>query len=250
MNAITPFKHPIFGTVRTVSRDDNDVWFVAKDVASTLGYSDTAKAVRMHCKGVDEMATPSKGGRQTVKIIPERDVYRLVMRSKLPAAERFEEWVVAEVLPSIRKTGGYGMQIIDWDNPQHVAGLLTQSLEQVKKHQLTIAQQAHEIEVARPKVSFYDQFANHEGLHTLQNAGRLLTGRPNKFVQELKQQYLFYQGTALVAKACYVRQGLFEVKATIVGDKSRLQTYVTPKGIQYFAHKFGVHPSQASLVGF
>lgn len=87
---------------------DGEPWFVARDVATVLGYSDVSQAVRMHCKGVVESTIPTAGGNQKAKIIPERDVYRLIMRSKLPAAERFEEWVVGEVLPTIRKRGVYG----------------------------------------------------------------------------------------------------------------------------------------------
>lgn len=93
--------------VRTVWHEGN-IWFVAKDVAECLAYTNPLKAVRDHCKGVNETFIPSAGGRQLIKIIPESDVYRLVMRSKLPAAEQFQTWVCEEVLPSIRKTGGYG----------------------------------------------------------------------------------------------------------------------------------------------
>lgn len=95
--------------VRVVQSEDGEPWFVAKDVAELLGYANPHDAIRTHCKGVSETRTPSNGGMQTVKIIPERDVYRLVMRSKLPEAERFEEWVVGEVLPKLRKTGAYSM---------------------------------------------------------------------------------------------------------------------------------------------
>lgn len=86
---------------------NGEAWFAASEVAKALGYQRPADAVRTHCKGVGETQTPSAGGLQTIKIIPERDVYRLVMRSKLPSAEQFEEKVVGEILPSIRKTGGY-----------------------------------------------------------------------------------------------------------------------------------------------
>lgn len=92
--------------VRVITHN-GDPWFVGKDVAATLGYADTKQAIRMHCKGGVESTLPSPGGPQLTKIIPERDVYRLIMRSKLPTAERFEEWVVGEVLPTIRRTGGY-----------------------------------------------------------------------------------------------------------------------------------------------
>lgn len=95
-----------FGTIRTVTVN-GEPWFVANDVAKALGYVETAKAVRTHCKGVSEVDIPTNGGKQKARIIQEGDIYRLIMRSKLPTAEKFEAWVCDEVLPSIRKTGGY-----------------------------------------------------------------------------------------------------------------------------------------------
>jgi anti-repressor protein len=77
-------------------------------VAEILGYSNVSGAISDHCKGASESLLPSAGGPQMTKIIPERDVYRLVMRSKLKSAEKFEDWVVGDVLPTIRKTGKYG----------------------------------------------------------------------------------------------------------------------------------------------
>lgn len=98
-------------TVRTIEKD-GEPWFVAADVAEVLGYVDKADAIRQHCKNVNKITQQGDSRRPptNILIIPERDVYRLIMRSKLPAAERFEEWVVGEVLPSIRKTGQYSMQ--------------------------------------------------------------------------------------------------------------------------------------------
>lgn len=94
--------------VRVIERD-GEPWFVAKDVADLLGYANARDAVSKHCKAADTVALRDGNtrGNPNMTIIPERDLYRLVMRSKLPSAERFEEWVVAEVLPAIRKTGGY-----------------------------------------------------------------------------------------------------------------------------------------------
>lgn len=94
--------------VRVLTDEAGDPWFVGKDVAVLLGYANPQKAVRDHCKaarpvGVNNSFTLDP---QTI-LIPERDVYRLVMKSHMAAAERFEEWVVGEVLPSIRKTGSY-----------------------------------------------------------------------------------------------------------------------------------------------
>jgi anti-repressor protein len=96
-------------SVRVVVRE-GEPWFVAKDVAEVLGYNNPRDAIREHCKhaisgGV--VFSDAIGREQAYTIIPERDVYRLIMRSKLPGAERFEEWVVGEVLPSIRKHGAY-----------------------------------------------------------------------------------------------------------------------------------------------
>lgn len=116
--------------IRTVSLEGKP-WFVGKDVAEALGYKRTADAIRQHCKkavavGVGDLQTLDP---QT-KIIPEADVYRLIMKSTLPKAEEFEEWVMEEVLPTIRKTGGTYMS----DNaleqtlqdPDYMIGVLTQ----------------------------------------------------------------------------------------------------------------------------
>ncbi|WP_280115876.1 BRO-N domain-containing protein [Azotobacter salinestris] len=83
---------------------------MAKDVAEVLGYANTADAIAKHCKATNTIAIrDGKRGNPNQTIIPERDLYRLVMKSQLLSAERFEEWVVAEVLPSICKTGAYVM---------------------------------------------------------------------------------------------------------------------------------------------
>ncbi|KVR76140.1 hypothetical protein WK26_25625 [Burkholderia vietnamiensis] len=95
--------------VRVVTVDGEPL-FVARDVATVLGYANASKAIGDHCKGGVTSRYPildSLGRDQYPTLIPERDLYRLIMRSKLPSAERFEEWVVGEVLPSIRKTGAY-----------------------------------------------------------------------------------------------------------------------------------------------
>lgn len=109
-NELKIFENEAFGKVRVIEKN-NEPWFVGKDVAEALGYSQPAKAIREHVKdthkGVSEMDTP--GGRQQIIIIDEAGLYSLVLRSKLPAAEAFQEWVVAEVIPSIRKTGSYSV---------------------------------------------------------------------------------------------------------------------------------------------
>lgn len=87
--------------------DNESILFVAKDVCETLGYNNPREAVRKHCKNAIKRDTPTPGGNQNVTFIPESDVYRLIMRSKLPDAEKFQDWVCNDVLPSIRKSGAY-----------------------------------------------------------------------------------------------------------------------------------------------
>lgn len=108
MNEIQVFNNAQFGNVRVIMENGKPL-FCGKDVADSLGYSDTAKAIRMHCKGVAELSTPTSGGMQKMKYIPEGDLYRLITHSQLPDAERFESWVFDEVLPTLRQTGSYSI---------------------------------------------------------------------------------------------------------------------------------------------
>lgn len=106
------FERSEFGSVRVVEHN-GEPWFVASDVARALGYANPAEAIQDHCKKVNKINHHSKTLPPTppvnILIIPESDVYRLVMRSNLPGAEEFQDWVVEDVLPSIRKTGSYSI---------------------------------------------------------------------------------------------------------------------------------------------
>ena len=103
------FKNEMFGEVRTLTNEKGETFFIGKDVAQALGYTNTLKAIRDHVdsedKGVNEMVTP--GGNQKVIFINESGLYSLVLSSKLPQAKDFKRWVTSEVLPQIRQTGGY-----------------------------------------------------------------------------------------------------------------------------------------------
>ena len=105
-NKIEVFKNEQFGEVRTILEGEK-VLFCAADVAKALGYTNPNKAVNDHCRAITKRSTPISGKVQSINFIPEGDVYRLIIRSKLPAAEKFELWVFDEVIPTIRKTGGY-----------------------------------------------------------------------------------------------------------------------------------------------
>ena len=112
MNELKIFNNPDFGDIRTMLID-GEPWFVGKDVATALGYSNPQKAVRDHVseedRGVNEMDTPS--GKQNLVLINESGLYALIFGSKLESAQRFKRWVTSEVLPAIRKTGGYNAPV-------------------------------------------------------------------------------------------------------------------------------------------
>ena len=106
MNELQIFNSGEFGEIRTIEIDGKP-YFVGTDVAKALGYSNPRKAILDHCKGVTKRDTPTSSGVQSMSYINEGDLYRLIMKSKLPSAEKFESWVMDEVLPAIRKTGSY-----------------------------------------------------------------------------------------------------------------------------------------------
>ena len=107
MNELQIFNNEEFGSVRAVEIN-GEPWFVANDVAKALGYSNPSKATNDHCKkAILRRGNDSLGREQEFKYIPEGDVYRLIIRSNLPAAEKFETWVFDEVIPDIRKHGIY-----------------------------------------------------------------------------------------------------------------------------------------------
>lgn len=106
MNEIQIFENNDFGKIRTLD-ENGTVLFCGSDVAKALGYTNTSKAIGDHCKGVTKRYAPTTGGNQEMSFITEGDVYRLIARSKLPSADKFERWVFDEVLPSIRKHGAY-----------------------------------------------------------------------------------------------------------------------------------------------
>ena len=147
MNNIQIFRNNDFGIIRTVTIE-NEPWFVGKDVAEVLGYSDTNKAVAMHVdeedKKLNDKSSPSFGQRGAT-LINESGLYSLILSSKLPNAKKFKRWVTSEVLPSIRKTGSY---IAPKDYPSALRALADQY---EKNHQL-----AQENEQMKPKAVFAD----------------------------------------------------------------------------------------------
>ncbi len=120
MNELQIFNSEEFGDIRTAEIDGKP-YFVGTDVAKALGYNNPRDAVSRHCKGVVKRDTPTSSGIQSMSYINEGDLYRLIMKSKLPSAEKFESWVVNEVLPTIRKTGSYQKPLTTVEQIQVIA---------------------------------------------------------------------------------------------------------------------------------
>lgn len=242
MNNIQVFNNPEFGDIRTIEIDGKP-YFVGTDVAKSLGYVETAKAIRTHCKGVSEMDIPSRGGIQRMKIIPEGDLYRLIMKSKLPSAEKFESWVMDEVLPSIRKTGAY-----TW-NPQNMtdyeimaAGLeasqrvIAKKEEEIKFKDKQLMAQQEVISELQPKADYVDMILKCQSLVLTTQIAKdygMSARAFNKLLHELGIQYKVGDQWVLYAKyqACgYVHSTTYEYtrRGGIVGVKMR--TEWTQKG--------------------
>lgn len=242
MNGLQIFKNEEFGEIRTVTID-NEPWFVGKDVATALGYTNPQKAVRDHVleedRGMNEMDTPS--GRQNLAVINESGLYALIFGSKLESAKRFKHWVTAEVLPTIRKTGGYQMQA-----PQGKELLALAVLEAQK----TIEEKNAQIERMRPKEIFADAVATSKQSILIGQLAKLICqngheiGQKRLFKWMRENGYLMKSGSDYnMPMQRYVEQGLFEIKESSIANpdgSTRLTrtTKVTGKGQQYFINKF------------
>ena len=148
MTSITNFNFR-GAAVRTIVLPNGEPGFVGKDVAERLGYADTSDAIKRHCKGsVIRLPLPTAGGVQQTRILTEPDVLRLIVSSTLPEAEAFERWVFEEVLPSIRRTGGYTAPASSPVEALQVADALATMLRLEGSARLGVARKA--LEIAAP----------------------------------------------------------------------------------------------------
>lgn len=116
---IKPFNHPKFGEVRVAVFENGEILFCLSDLARGLGYASPANAVSAHCKGVTVLMTPSAKGNQPTKFGKEGNIYRLTLKSQLPDAEEFQDWVCDDLLPTLRKTGSYSLAQQSVQQPVH-----------------------------------------------------------------------------------------------------------------------------------
>lgn len=200
--------------VQAVNRA-GEAWFVGMEVAEALGYSDTNQAIRKHCKAAENLKPVELTGLgieakspRGLKLIPERDLYRLVMNSQKPTAIAFEEKVVGEILPAIRKTGGY-MLAAPEETPEQLALRAMQVLQD------TVARQRAELDEAAPQIDAYKKLASLDGVHNLRSAAQQCGWPERKFIQQLCQMRWIYTHNVTGRKCAYadkVKAGLMEAK--------------------------------------
>ena len=241
MNDLQLFNNPEFGAVRAVEVD-GEPWFVGKDVAQALGYSNPRKALADHVdaedKGVTKCYTP--GGEQDITTINESGLYSLVLSSKLPGAKKFKRWVTSEVLPTIRKTGGYQL-------PKDYPSALRALADTTGK--LLAAET--ENEANKPKVLFADAVSTAKTSILVGELAKLLKQNGVDIGQNRLFGWLRENGFLIRRNGTDFNMptqksmdlGLFEIKETVVshadGHTSVNKTpKVTGKGQQYFVQRF------------
>ena len=245
------FEKAEFGSVRVVMKG-GEPWFVASDVAKALGHENPSRDVQRHCKKVNKITqtTDSVVPPLTVLIIPESDVYRLVMRSNLPAATEFQDWICEEVVPSIRRTGGYLATKPD-DTPESImarAVLIAQ--DTIKRLEDRNSELEGAVSEMKPKALFADSVASSTSSILVGQLAALIRqngvdmGQNRLFEWMRGRGYLVSSGARRNSPTQKsLNMGLFEVKERAINNpdgsvRLTLTTKVTGKGQIYFVNKF------------
>ena len=238
MNQMEIFKNPEFGSIRIVV-DGEKYFFCGMDVARALGYKDTVNALKAHCKE-DGVAfyhlTDSLGREQKAKFISEGNLYRLIVHSKLPSAERFERWVFDEVLPSIRQHGAYLTREKLWEVATSPEALLKLCSDLLAEREKNAALQADNARL-QGKAVYYDLFIDLRHSTNLRTTAKELDVPERRFVRFLLERRYVYRTPSgcVLPYAKGSNEGLFCVKDFCRNGHTGSYTLVTPKGKLHFA---------------
>lgn len=231
MNSLITFENMEFGKL-TVMEKDGEFFFIGKEVAEKLGYARGRKAVLDHvdAEDIDEVPFQDAIGRmQKTSIINESGLYSLILSSKLPQAKDFKRWITTEVLPSIRKNGGYLKNQEHMSNEEILANavLLANHL---------IAEKEKIIEDLEPKAKYFDELVNNHLLTNFRNTSKELHIPQKVFIQFLIDKELIYRDKKnRLLPYAKNNKGYFEVKEWCKegSEAVGIQTFVTPKGRSY-----------------
>jgi hypothetical protein len=230
------FNNPQFGAIRTAGTADKPL-FCATDIARVLQYANPAKAIIDHCKGVTVLETPTKGGIQPMKYISEGDMYRLIFKSSAPKADEFNTWVADEVLPTIRKTGGYIATNAEMSDAEILAKAVLVAQSTIEQRNERIKQLEAKAQEDAPKVVYFDNLVD-RGLNVgFRVAAKEIGVRQNEFVKFLLENKYVYRDkkNRLQPYMNYIND-LFVVKDATSDscEWSGTQTLITPKGKETF----------------
>ena len=231
MSSLITFENMEFGKL-TVMEKDGEFFFIGKEVAEKLGYARGRKAVLDHVDAEDRDEVPFQdaiGRMQKTSIINESGLYSLILSSKLPQAKDFKRWVTTEVLPSIRKNGGYLKNQEHMSNEEILANavLLANNL---------IAEKEKIIEDLEPKAKYFDELVNNHLLTNFRNTAKELHIPQKVFIQFLLEKELIYRDKKnRLLPYAKNNKGYFEVKEWCKegSEAVGIQTFVTPKGRHY-----------------
>ena len=231
MSSLITFENMEFGKL-TVMEKDGEFFFIGKEVAEKLGYARGRKAVLDHvdAEDIDEVPFQDAIGRmQKTSIINESGLYSLILSSKLPQAKDFKRWITTEVLPSIRKNGGYLKNQEHMSNEEILANavLLANHL---------IAEKEKIIEDLEPKANYFDELVNNHLLTNFINISKELHIPQKVFIQFLIDKELIYRDKKnRLLPYAKNNKGCFEVKEWCKEESEAvgIQTFVTPKGRSY-----------------
>ena len=230
------FENEEFGNVRIVE-DGSKLLFCGSDVAKALGYSRPNEAITAHCRCTVKRSIPHPQSAEKeidMVFISEGDIYRLVARSKLPSAEKFESWIFDELLPTIRKTGGY----VNNDD-LFISTYLPFADDNTKllfKSTLDVINKQNEvIEVMTPKANYFDVLVERNLLTNIRDTAKELHIKQNKFTSWLEEnKYIYRDGRGDIKPRAEYTPELFQLKEFANGNYVGVQTLVTPKGRETF----------------
>jgi len=237
-NTIKTFVNEEFGSVRTIE-ENGKILFCGSDVAKALGYRRPKDAINAHCKGAVKRRLLTNGGAQEMKMISEGDVYRLISHSRLPSAEKFESWIFDDVLPTIRRTGGYVSN--EEMFIENYLPFLDEPYKNLFRLQMTFISKLNErIRNDKPLVDFALHVADSEDLIDMNamakltadknfNIGRTRLFRWLKEMGVLMSNNLPYQ-RYIDRRYFVVKESVFEVEGM---KKTYQQTLVTGKGQRF-----------------
>ena len=230
MNKVQIFNNDEFGSVRTLTIND-EPWFVGKDVAEILGYSNPQKAIRDHVDTEDKTVNESFTVNGTKGLlINESGLYSLILSSKMPKAKQFKRWVTSEILPAIRKHGVYAVDEV-LANPDMLISALTElKKERARSKELTntIAVKDQQIAEMQPKASYYDLVLNCKDLVSISVIAKdygWSARRMNNYLHEKKVQYK--KGKIWLLYQKYAEKGYTSTKTqTYAGNDGNMHTSV------------------------